>query len=203
MRFEHILQVYWSKGLFFGGKLIHVARLDYNNFFNKNLLYGLKKKFKVVLNKRLELTTFSLIKSKIFYINTYVKIFYKIIFKTLNTVFSQINNVNSTVSELKTLNILRKYLIKSYQGYCHVLGKPVRGQRTWSNSWNSFKCNNVIRNFITKVKKLGILKDTKFEKINYRNIKKKYTIKSSQNKLSSKPIKSKNQNFLSKKVRNT
>jgi ribosomal protein S13 len=130
MRFEHILQVYWSKGLFFGGKLIHTTHLRYNDFFNKNLLYGLKKNFKVVITRRLELTTFSLIKSKIFYLNTYTKAFCKVIFKTLNTIFSQINNVNSTVLELKTLNILRKYLIKSYQGYCHILGKPVRGQRT-------------------------------------------------------------------------
>ena len=38
------------------------------------------------------------------------------------------------VAHLKKLHIIRKYLIKSYSGYCHALGKPVRGQRTWSNS---------------------------------------------------------------------
>lgn len=48
----------------------------------------------------------------------------------MNIIFSQINNVNSTVYEQKKLNILRKYLTRTYQGYCHSIGKPVRGQRT-------------------------------------------------------------------------
>lgn len=58
----------------------------------------------------------------------------KFFIKCLNIILSQISNVNSNLSDLKRLNILKKYLIKSYQGYCHAIGKPVRGQRTWSNS---------------------------------------------------------------------
>ena len=48
----------------------------------------------------------------------------------LNILFSQINSVNNRVAELKRVNVLRLFLIKSYRGKCHALGKPVRGQRT-------------------------------------------------------------------------
>merc|ERR1712227_23132 len=47
----------------------------------------------------------------------------------LNIIFSQINSVNNQIPELKRLNVLRSYLIRSYKGKCHALGKPVRGQR--------------------------------------------------------------------------
>lgn len=50
--------------------------------------------------------------------------------KPINVLFSQINSVNHQRSELHRLNIIRLYLIKSYKGRCHALGKPVRGQRT-------------------------------------------------------------------------
>ena len=52
----------------------------------------------------------------------------------LNIIFSQINSVNNQIPELKKLNTLRLYLIKSYRGRCHAIGKPVNGQRTWSNA---------------------------------------------------------------------
>jgi len=54
----------------------------------------------------------------------------KILNHPINIIFSQINTVNNIVFDLKRLNILRKFLIKSYIGRCHALGKPVRGQRT-------------------------------------------------------------------------
>lgn len=52
----------------------------------------------------------------------------------LNIIFSQINSVNNQVPDLKKLNTLRLFLTKSYRGRCHALGKPVKGQRTWSNA---------------------------------------------------------------------
>lgn len=39
-------------------------------------------------------------------------------------------SINYPIAELHTLSILRLYLIKTYQGKSHMLGKPVRGQRT-------------------------------------------------------------------------
>lgn len=52
----------------------------------------------------------------------------------LNVIYSQVNTVNNRRPDLYRLNIIRLYLIKSYRGRCHALGKPVRGQRTWSNA---------------------------------------------------------------------
>jgi len=133
MRFEHILQVYWSKGFFFAGKLYYTNKLNYKVFFTNNL-YGLNKQFTKVLTQRLELTTYSRFLSKTFFLQKYLTLHFKNYTKTINVILSQINNVNATVEQLQKINILRKYLIKSYQGYAHFTGKPVRGQRTWSNS---------------------------------------------------------------------
>lgn len=38
--------------------------------------------------------------------------------------------VNADVINLHRYNILRKYLIRSFKGRCHIKGKPVNGQRT-------------------------------------------------------------------------
>lgn len=133
MRFEHILQVYWSKGFFFGGKLFYTNNLEFKNIFNQHL-YGFSYKFRKILIKRLELTTFYVHYSNLYYLLDYSSTFFKKTTKTINIILSQISNVNLNLQELKKLNILKKYLIKSYQGYCHAIGKPVRGQRTWSNA---------------------------------------------------------------------
>ena len=69
--------------------------------------------------------------------------------------------------------MLRAYLIRSYKGKCHALGKPVNGQRTWSNAWNSYNYNRSVRSFIGETKKI-MKKDLKIEKINYKLTKKKY-----------------------------
>jgi ribosomal protein S13 len=52
------------------------------------------------------------------------------VIEPLNIIFSQVNSVNNSIEDIKKLNILRLYLVKSYRGRCHALGKPVRGQRT-------------------------------------------------------------------------
>ena len=92
-----------------------------------------------------------------------------------NNLFSQINSVNNTYEDVKRLHIIRLYLIRSYKGWCHALGKPVRGQRTWSNAWSSYKSNRTLRQFIIEtVRKMS--KTKKVEKINYRLVKKKYGV---------------------------
>jgi|TARA_B110000261_G_scaffold131729_1_gene147957 hypothetical protein len=133
MRFEHILQVYWSKGFFFGGKLFYTNNLEFKNIFSQHL-YGFNYKFREVLIKRLELTTFYVHYSNLYYLLNYSSTFFKKTTKIINIILSQVSNVNLNLRELKKLNILKKYLTKSYQGYCHAIGKPVRGQRTWSNA---------------------------------------------------------------------
>lgn len=99
----------------------------------------------------------------------------------LNIIFSQINSVNNQIPELKRLNTLRLYLIRSYRGKCHALGKPVHGQRTWSNAWNSYNYNRAVRSFIGETKKI-LKKDLKVEKINYKLTQKKYAAKSKKKK---------------------
>ena len=151
--------------------------------FSQNL-YGLNSKFRTLIIKRLELTTFSLFYAPTLFFTDYLTFTSKKAVKTLNIIFSQVNNVNLTVYVLHKLNILRQYLIKSYRGYCHFLGKPVRGQRTWSNAWNAFKSNNTLRSFINKIKYLqSVSSKTTQPKVDYRSVKKKYILKPKQNKL--------------------
>jgi len=44
------------------------------------------------------------------------------------------SSLNYKISEVQYLNLVRLYLIKSYRGRAQALGKPSRGQRTWSNA---------------------------------------------------------------------
>jgi len=199
MKFEHILQVYWSKGFFFAGKLFYTNKLTLSNLLKHNL-YGLNNSFKRLLIKRLELTTFVYYYTNLFYFVNYLSHSHKRVIKTINIIFSQVNNVNASLLEQKKLNIIRKYLLKSYQGYCHLLGKPVRGQRTWSNSWNSFKCNNVLRNFVTKVQRnKSLLQKATQTKIDYRSVKKKYTQQPKTNQNTSKKSITQNYNTFASK----
>ena len=94
----------------------------------------------------------------------------------LNYYFSQVNSVNNIYLDLKRFNIIRLYLIKSYKGKCHALGKPVNGQRTWSNAWSSYNNNYILRKFIGEAK-ARLDKEKIPEKINYKLTKKKYITK--------------------------
>lgn len=92
--------------------------------------------------------------------------------KLINILLSQITSVNNQISELNKYNLIRLYLIKSYRGRSQALGKPSRGQRTWSNAWTSYNYNKIIRNFIHTIQK-SIGADKKTEQINYKVIQKK------------------------------
>ena len=99
-----------------------------------------------------------------------------------NNMFSQMNSVNNSYEDLKRLNIIRLYLTRTYRGWCHALGKPVRGQRTWSNGWSSYKYNKILRKFILETtRKMASTK--KVEKINYRLVRKKYATKEKKKQL--------------------
>ena len=171
MRFEHILQIYWTKGFFYGGKLFYF-NLSFEDLFFK--LPGLGGSFRSKLISRFELT--SVLNRGNFDLN---KSFFKnsnSMLRPLNIIFSQINSVNNQVQDTIRLSTIRDYLIKSYRGRCHALGKPVRGQRTWSNAWNSFNLNKNLKLFISETSK-ALEKDKVKEKINYKVIKKKYITK--------------------------
>ena len=172
MRFEHILQIYWTKGFFFGGQLFYFDQTIHELLsYAPGLDFGTKKAFK----KRFELTYF-------FQNDQYNKLDYyqdfkqKSLLAPLNVLLSQINSVNNCLPDVHRLRIIRLYLIKTYRGRCHALGKPVRGQRTWSNSWSSYNNNKTLRNFITETKH-HLAKNKREEKINYKMTKKKYGTK--------------------------
>lgn len=170
MRFEHILQLYWSKGFFFGGRLFY-TNIKFNQIFN--LLPGLNTSFRRRLISRLEITTN--IKYENFFFNERINKYTTFFIQTLNRIFSQVSSVNNQLPEVLRLIIIHKYLIKSYKGRCHAVGKPVRGQRTWSNSWNSYNLNKILRVFIGETFKL-LEQNKREEKINYKMTKKKYVI---------------------------
>lgn len=167
IRFEHILQIYWTKGLFFGGMLFYSNKTFYNIF---KCTPGLGLKNKLILTNRLELS--NSINVNLSFLTDFTLIYKKNIVGMLNRYYSQLASVNNQPNDLLRLNILRLYLVRSYRGRCHALGKPVRGQRTWSNSWTSYKINLILRRFIGEMKS-KIAKTAKVEKINFRVTKKK------------------------------
>ena len=99
--------------------------------------------------------------------------------KSINILLSQISSVNNQLIELERFNLIRLYLIKSFRGKAQALGKPSRGQRTWSNAWTSYNYNKTIRIFITTIQR-NLNKNKKDEQISYKIIKKK-TRKSKKN----------------------
>lgn len=91
---------------------------------------------------------------------------------SINMLFSQITTVNNTVFDVMRYSLLRLYLIKTTRGRSHALGKPSRGQRTWSNAWTAYNHNRTTRAFISAYQKVQKANE-KEEKINYKLIKKK------------------------------
>ena len=50
-------------------------------------------------------------------------------------------------------NIYLMELLGIYKGWRHSRGLPVRGQRTWSNSWSSYRSNTLLRSYKIEVAK--------------------------------------------------
>lgn len=169
MRFEHVLKIYWTKGFFFGGNLF-----NFDTSIDEIIreCTGLGKTTHHLWTRRFEMThwnKFNRYKNLKFFLKRY---FYRVHIP-INVMLSQFNSINTRLYELHRFNVVRYYLIRSYRGKCHALGKPANGQRTWSNAWSAFNTNRVLRAFITETKK-QMQKDFKPEKINYRLTKKKY-----------------------------
>ena len=168
MKFEHVLQIYWTKGFFFGGNLFYT-----NQTFKSFLTYtpGLSNQVKNIINERFELTNF--LKQPTTLIPTYEEKTSRLLIRPLNIFLSQINSVNNNYKELIRLNIIRYFLIKSYRGYGHAVGKPIHGQRTWSNAWNSYRVNKTLRFFLAEMKNKSNSTQP-LKKHNYKVLQKKY-----------------------------
>lgn len=177
MKYEHVLQVYWLKGFFYSTKLFYFDQSFLDIFLQTA---GLGEGFKSAAIKRFELTFFRK-KFKSMDVIDYQKTYGTMVMVPLNVIFSQVYSINHELPEVVKLNILRLYLVKSFRGKCHALGKPVHGQRTWSNAWSSYKNNSTLRNFISETQK-QIQKTKRIEKIDYKMTQKKYATKKKRRK---------------------
>ena len=163
MKFEQVLQIYWSKGFLYSGRIVPFQS-NLHNFCSD--VGGLGVSTKTKLLKRFEL---NLLYTNPF--NTFLD-YDKDVRKLINILLSQITSVNNQISEIQKFNLIRLYLTKTYRGRAQALGKPARGQRTWSNAWTSYYYNKTLRIFINTIQK-NLNKHKKDEQINFKTIQKK------------------------------
>lgn len=162
MKFENILHIYWTKGIFICTKLYY-----FDDSLSRiiSVTPGISSSFTRMVRNRFEISSPNLNnRLNISQLENNYKFFFK---RPLNLLISQILSVNNNISYLIRLRIIYQYLLKTYIGKCHAVGKPVKGQRTWSNSWTSYNTNNTLRVFISSTKKKSNLTD-KTEKINFK-----------------------------------
>jgi ribosomal protein S13 len=157
MRFEHLLHVYWLKGFLYGGDVVPFE-VPLKKLFSE--FDGIADHAFRNLIQKLELSTqlktrplcSNLPESKTRSINVYL---------------ARIASVNDPFTSFAQAANVRYYLVKAYRGRCQAIGKPARGQRTWSNANNAFKLTNSIRAYISKFKKSHV-KVEYIKKINYK-----------------------------------
>ena len=163
MKFEHVLQIYWSKGFLINGKL-QSFQVSLRYLFNAT--GGFNWAIKSSLLKRFELNYPHKIPS------VSINELHPTIPMSLNLMFSRLTTVNNSIFDINRYALLRLYLIKTTRGRSHALGKPSRGQRTWSNAWTAYNVNKTTRAFIGAYQR--VLKEkTREEKINYKLVKRK------------------------------
>jgi len=163
LKFEQLLQIYWARGFLYGGKVKNF------NINLKTLIYespGLSENAKIKFTKRFELNFYKIYNKKLF---SELPLNQR---KIINMYLSQIISINSGIFELIKYEMIRLYLIKTFRGRCFALGKPSRGQRTWSNASTANKCNRVVRYFIRQIKKNNVI-EKNVESLNKKIIKKK------------------------------
>ena len=61
--------------------------------------------------------------------------------------------LNKNLKKKMTFNIFMLDLINTYKGLRHSFGLPVRGQRTWTNAWSTYKSILTLRQFKIKLSK--------------------------------------------------
>lgn len=163
MKFEQVLKMYWSKGFFFNGRVI-----TFNHSF-KSFCYDVSGLHYPIMSQmlwRFELNQCFRKRYLLFSSQP------NLVINALNIIFSQWSSINHSVEELKRFHSLKLYLIKTTRGKAQALGKPCRGQRTWSNAWTAYFTNKVVRSFLNKMQ-AELNKNKKEEKINFNILKKK------------------------------
>lgn len=126
---------FYIKGSFKQYKIFSLLKLS-------NTFYGISTYRFLYYFKRFEYQLVNLKFPKIFLKKN--MLYYKII----NHYFLPLIPFTYQFSSLRNLNIIRKFTIRSHQGRCHMLGKPVHGQRTWSNASTSKYNNTYLRLYL-------------------------------------------------------
>ena len=162
MKFEQVLKIYWSKGFYFNGSL---------KPFNTNLnilsksVGGYNRSLSTYFKYRFEF------QKRVHGVNPDLTLSSSGFRSSVNSLLSKLTSLNNPVTTLVRLNLIRLFLIRSFRGKSHALGKPSRGQRTWSNAWNAYLVNTVTRRFIGQIRRIRA-EQTRPEKINYKLLKK-------------------------------
>lgn len=170
MKFEQLLQVYWSKGFYYAGRM-RTFDFTINELFEE--LKGLNNYSKRLFTKRFEFGPLRFFPNKNFNLIKLPSEKRKII----NMYLSQMSSVSHEITVLLRYNAIRLYLIKSFRGRAQALGKPSRGQRSWSNASTAKKTSSLLKIFINDIKKNYLKKKTPESK-NKKIIKKKIKISS-------------------------
>jgi ribosomal protein S13 len=164
MKFEQVLKIYWSKGFLYNGVLFNFdTSID---FLIKNC-DGMDSSYKQLFIRRFEMQ--KLYKDRNVLFTNYPPSMHL----ALNRILAAISSINGTISEVIRYNIIRLYLTRSFRGRAQALGKPSRGQRTWSNAWTAHYGNTVLKSFISLVRKIHAA-DKRPEKIDYKRVQKKH-----------------------------
>ena len=117
----------------FNGKVIDPDLSLYDNIY---FTYGLKNKAVNILIERME---FNGLKP--------VKLLSKSDWELYTNIIYSIVPFKCNISKRLIFNVFMLDMITSYRGWRHYRGLPVRGQRTWTNSWSVYKSNWILRNF--------------------------------------------------------
>lgn len=121
-----------NKGNILNGELlVHGANLK-KFFFEK--MFGLKRYSLSCFERRAE--NFS---------NNNLANWVSAQYMSMVSLFYEIVPNKRTLRNRNLVNIFFLDVIASYRGWRHSKGLPVRGQRTWTNAWNSYRNNLVLR----------------------------------------------------------
>ena len=121
---------------------IFYSSYSISEFFFKYSCYGFSKKLFNIIAMRLENRVEK--KSKDLKTSQLLTI-YKILLSVVPE--------NKELKKKMVFNIFILDLINSYRGLRHAFGLPVRGQRSWTNAWSTYRSNLILRQFKIKLSK--------------------------------------------------
>jgi ribosomal protein S13 len=150
LKFDHLLQIYWTYKFLYGGKTYDFSLTPTTLLKN---LPGLSQSIQNRYFEKYEINQISSPKTLIPF--TKLKSDQRM---AMNFFLGQLLNVNADIFEWERINSLRKFLIKSYSGRALAIGKPVRGQRTHSNAYTAKHLKSPFKSFISSLRQLHFQK---------------------------------------------